>query len=91
MTTIKKLHRSHEKAIYLLSLIGECNKRIAFNQSELNRYDNTKDWMQPIKLMHQRRDFTDAISRYETIRSYLVKRYTSLVVSIDLNTNFLII
>lgn len=70
---------------YLL-LIQQSNNRYEDKRSTLARYDDCKEFWQPIRLMNRRTDIVSQMERWEKLSAWLVKRYLRVKNELDIET-----
>ena len=67
--------RLHNKCLILLELIQKSNNTKERFWADLRLYQNTQDWLAPIRLMRTEDGIRSQIIRYETLSFWLVNRY----------------
>jgi hypothetical protein len=89
MKTTKRSFRAarqlklHRRICDLLEMVVECDKRYGDAVDTLNLYDNTTDWMQPIRLMNDRGYLVSKCNKYFRIKERLTKYYAEIMSRVE--------
>lgn len=73
--------KTHSKCLEILEMIKTCNNRISAAVCDLYHYNNAKP-LDPIRIVHDRKEFEDILNKYKAIKNRLVLYYINTLLTL---------